>query len=193
MERHGQLQLWVFENLLISTQYSHSTVSHESGRSSKSSSSRRSARRFQKEDAGLLMDPRLTILITDSWEALKSKDDFRDLFGEQSILKMIELEPAARDKMGFVSFRSPRFAELTAVLIDQLDVIVFTLGPDLYEEEFAELGELWREEGIDPVLVAKSVGSSIQDILGEEDFSQEAKEAWDVVFTKVAEKMTTSN
>ena len=130
-----------------------------------------------------------------SWQAVRNSEDFnsKDL-GEQIILKMLELDPKARQEMGIQSFRSKRFEELADILVDVVDTLITFLGPEIEEfsQELEEIGERCLRQGIQPKLLGSSVAAGVEHTLGAEKVSSRTREAWVSTFEYIAMYMDPS-
>jgi hypothetical protein len=122
--------------------------------------------------------------VVNSWDKIKTTNGYEEALGEQIILKMMELEPCTRDMLGLPSLRSPRFAAVSSNLVGMIDVIVFSLGPDMEDDDLLELGMICISEGFNGELfriLSQSVCSSLKFVLGAEDFSPRTEDAWKAV------------
>lgn len=143
------------------------------------------------EAAGTL-DHNSIIIVSQLWEKVKLHETYREDVAEQCILRMLELDPSTRKKLRMPSLRSPRFDEISKIIIYILENIIALLGPDLEDilEELYSIGELCAKEGIQPRLFGEATAAGVAHLV--DDFRPEKKQAWKSTFDFLATKMNES-
>ena len=131
-------------------------------------------------------------LIQQSWRTMKIAASNKEAIGEKIILHMMEVKPSCGNSLGVSPLdRTPRFAEVSKKLMNILDRIVDKMeATDAFDDDLAEIGEEWLEEGLDARLVHKAILHCLQDLLNSDQFSYEAEEAWSTTFKDALLKIT---
>jgi hypothetical protein len=145
-------------------------------------------------------DFNLMFTVSTSWsKIIQSCPNYREILGEQVILKMMELDPRARSLLQFESVRSARFVELCLNMTKFIDAIVGFIGPDIdeYKNDIIQLGlEYYSSRttgtvGIDQKLfhiLTESVCAGIQYFL-QDAFTDKTRKAWTLVLEFVVATM----
>ena len=129
------------------------------------------------------------ITVNQLWESAKLVENYKDDIAEQCILRMLELDAGTRKKLRLSSLRSPRYDQVSKIIIYVLENIISILGPDLEDflEEVYSLGELCTKEGINPRLFGEATAAGLAHVLGE--LKPDRKQAWKSTFDFLSTKM----
>ena len=95
-----------------------------------------------------------------------------------------------RRQLGFTSFRSQAFVDLSHRLVEHIEVLVTLLGPDMDEQELHQVGKALSKQGVNLPLFGSSVTPALRECLGQEDkFPKDDYDICDRVFRRVCNKM----
>lgn len=135
-----------------------------------------------------------SIVVDNIWQNVKNNlVDYEHKIGEQILLRMMEMDPNARQEMRLKSLRSPRFDELTKMLVVVVDLMVSVFGPNLdeYAQDLELLGQECTANGIQISLLTNAVTDALQLALVEENipFDADDRESWTLVVETVSQGM----
>jgi hypothetical protein len=124
-----------------------------------------------------------------TWEQGKAMEGYEETFGEQIVLRMMEMDPSARKDLGIVSLRSENFSHICNALVVIVDSVVCLMGPTVeeFEEEIIKIGQQCQSEGIKVILLGGAVSEAVKLVLHK--LSEEDYEARKNVIDFVARKM----
>ncbi|KAL7575391.1 hypothetical protein ACA910_007300 [Epithemia clementina (nom. ined.)] len=136
-----------------------------------------------------------SLVVDQIWQNLKATiKDYQVKLGEQILLRMMELDPMARQDMEIASLRSQRVEEISQVLVVVVDLMVSVYGPDLelYAEDLEQLGRECTDKGIRIGLLSKAVPHALQVTMQQEQMTltEQERESWAVVVDTVSQEMT---
>lgn len=134
------------------------------------------------------------LVVDNTWEQIKNGiTDYESKIGEQIVLRMMEMDPNARQEMRISSLRSSRFDELTKTLIVVVDLMVSIFGPDLedFAEDLERLGQECIDNGIQMSLLPKAVPDALRLVVDQEkiSFGDDAHRAWTMVVQAMVDEM----
>jgi hypothetical protein len=118
-----------------------------------------------------------------SWQALYASSG--DVIGENVLLCLLHDNPERKAKLGIVSFRSDRFAEMSQLVTESLDTIVTHAGPALLEEDFDYLRVSWIAQGLEPSAVANVLLDSLTQSSPDRSLEPDAQHAWETTVVSV--------
>ena len=146
-----------------------------------------------KGGGGVFLDCLDLLVITNVWERIKRLmgGGYRQAFGEILICHMMaHTESNVRLQLGFASFRSPQFVQVSNRLVDCIEVLVTLLGPDMEEKELMQVGHDLIQLGVKLSLFGKSMACALQEVLGGNDkFPKDDFDVCDRIFRGVCDKI----
>ena len=136
-----------------------------------------------------ILDHNAIITVNQLWESVKLVETYKEDIAEQCVLRMLEIDAATRQKLGLCSLRSPRYDQVSKIILHILETIISILGPDLEDflEEVYSLGEVCAKDGINARLLGEATAAGVAHVLG--DLKPENKKPWKSTFDFLSTKM----
>ena len=128
--------------------------------------------------------------VLDSWERVKSVENYRELVGVALFDRMFELAPEKCDvfpwKKEDFERKDPKFLAFAKKFVRMLDIAIDMLGPDMdiVEEQMYDLGVSHQKYGVLPHhfdVMGQALEHTLQGILGSK-FTPATKNAWRKVY-----------
>uniref|UniRef100_A0A7S3P1L5 Uncharacterized protein n=1 Tax=Amphora coffeiformis TaxID=265554 RepID=A0A7S3P1L5_9STRA len=142
----------------------------------------------------------IPIHVATTWDTVKQKEGYASDLTESLLCEMMRLGPSERNvrrevlgSTNIKSFRSSEFDKLARKIADSIDYLVNLLAsPDMDDCDVLSIADELRGLGIQQLqLFCSALTFALEELLkGEDEFPEDARNAWDQAFESFGAKMT---